>query len=119
MKNEISQNRLMRYAFSKVTVIVLFALLLSALLISVANDMYAFVKADAKVSVEIEAPTSVGDISALLAKEGVLKNPHVFSMYVRSKGRQDQLSSFLGKVELNSSMSYREILAEFTKTNNF
>lgn len=100
-----------RRGFCTVTRVVLLALLCAALLLSVVNDMYAFLKAEGEVHLTLDEPHSVRDFSRLLEDCGVLLNPHVFSLYVRAKERTALVESFSGELVLDRSMSYREILS--------
>ena len=106
-----SQKKLYRYAFSKITVILLSAMLFSGLLISVANDTYAFVKKDEQIVMTLSEGMSLSEIARQMERSGVIANPTVFTMYVRSKHKASAVESFSGDVTLNSAMSYREILA--------
>ena len=108
-----ANNKIRRYAFSCVTVITLTALLLAALLVSLANDAYAFVKPDRAVTLTVSDPLSLSELSALLARLGVVSNPTIFRLYADAKGMRSRLEEFSGELTLNSSMSYREILQAF------
>ena len=110
-----SQNKLYRYAFSVISVIILVSLLLSALVISVVNDMFAFTKKNVSLKIEISSPTSVKIISRELQKGGIINNPTIFAMYVKAKGKQEVIESFQGEITLRSDMGYRAILNEFSK----
>lgn len=109
-----SDSRTVRRVFRKVAVVSLLAFFLAALLISVANDLYAFVKPDKPVTFTLSEPCSLDALSGQLAENGIIKNPHIFSRYTTIKGKQDTLEAFRGTVSLNSSMSYREILLAFS-----
>lgn len=86
--------------------------MLGGLVIYIANDMYAFVKPDMDVTVTVSAPISDKDFSLLLQESGVIENPLVFRMYIRSKDKTQELTKLSGEIKLNSNMSYREILLE-------
>ena len=109
------ESKLRRSAFSKITVLCLLAVLVAALGISIANDLYAFVKPDEIVSFTVESPLPLGELSKELERQGVIANSAVFHLYVKRKGRQELLESFYGTVTLNASMSYREILLSFSQ----
>lgn len=109
-----SDPRTVRRVFRKVAVVSLLAFFLAALLISVANDLYAFVKPDNPVTFTLSEPCSLDSLSRQLAENGVIENPYIFSHYAAMKGKQDTLEAFRGTVSLNSSMSYREILLAFS-----
>ena len=90
--------------------IALLALLLSALTLSFVNDMYAFVKKDRDVPLQIGSALSLGEFSSLLQDRGIISNPAIFRMYVISKGKKDIVENFVGTAELNAGFSYRQIL---------
>ncbi len=102
-------------ALSCVVPLFLFSLFLCAVLLSVANDMYAFVKPDTELCLTIEKGTDAKALADALYRGGVIKNPEVFSLYVSSKGKADRLLLSSGEVTLNASMSYRELLSEILK----
>ncbi|MBE6546717.1 MAG: hypothetical protein E7668_04670 [Ruminococcaceae bacterium] len=106
--------KLYRFAFAKVLVIVLSALLCAGAVISVANDMYAFVKPTEEVTLTVEIPLSLSELAVRLEQLGVVANPSVFELYVRSKNKVTLVEAFSGQVALNTAMSYRELLAAFS-----
>lgn len=110
---ENSQNivRLIKRTLARILPVCLFSIFISAFILTVANDMYAFVKEDRDVSLYVEAPYSIDDFSMLLGKEGIVKNPYVFTLYVKSKNKVQNVEEFTGELLLNENMSYREILA--------
>lgn len=99
-------------AFGRVIPLCLFALFLAAAVISVTNDMYAFVKPDQAVTLTLSSPIDAEGLSAALGKLGVVKNPFVFEMYLRSKGKDSRVAELNGQWTLNKNMSYREIMLE-------
>lgn len=105
-------------AFGTLIPLALLALLLSALIVSIANDIYAFVKKDSETSMYLSEPCSLDELSKHLKDLGIIKNPTVFKLYVISKGKRSSLESFSGEVELNSNLSYRQILYELQNTQN-
>ena len=108
--SNIKTNKLFRYALSKISVTVLLAVLVSAILISVFNDVYAFVKPDFHCDLELSSPVTATELSVLLQENGIIENPHVFLIYASITGKTKDLSCFCGTAELNSDMSYREII---------
>ncbi|MBQ8140510.1 MAG: hypothetical protein IJ038_02305 [Clostridia bacterium] len=90
------------------------SLFLAAAIISVTNDMYAFVKPDETVNVNFPSSSSLYSRAKELERYGVINNPAVFSLYVRSKNYEERVCGFSGELSLNSSMSYREILLAFS-----
>lgn len=106
-------SKLWRFAYAYLTVIVLFALLGAALLTSVANDMYAFVKPDRAVTLTIGDPLPLPELASLLEQNGIVNNPTVFGLYADATGKRTRVEAFSGELTLSSSMSYREILLAF------
>lgn len=98
-------------AFGIILPLCLVALLLAGAVISVANDVYAFVKPDAQITVNVSAP-SVKELSSVLQDAGVIKNAFIFEIYLRRRGLEDELALLDGDLTLNSSMSYRELITE-------
>ena len=90
----------------------LVSLFLAGALLSVVNDMYAFIKPDAEITVELNKGMSAFRFAELLSENGVINNSVVFTIYLHSKNKSDEISELSGKWYLNSSMSYREILKE-------
>ncbi len=103
-----------RRIYRKVLVLFLLSALLAALCISVANDMYAFVKPDREEILTVSEPMNIQALSLLLEEKGILRNPHVFILYARSKDKTEFLENFSGTVTLNTAMSYREIVQSFS-----
>ena len=90
----------------------LLSLLLAGALLSVVNDLYAFVKLDTEITVELNAGMSAFRFAELLRENGVISNPAVFTLYLCSKNKTDEISELSGKWQLNAGMSYREIVKE-------
>ena len=102
-----------RRACALIVPLFFFALLLSAALISAANDIYAFVKPDREITLTLEPQERVYDTAKLLSENGVIKNPALFSLYARTKGAEERILGFSGEISLSTAMSYREILRSF------
>ena len=115
---DISNKKLIKNTFEIVIMITLLAALLALAVISVANDMYAFVKPDASVTLNVDEPLDLSSMSKLLQSQGIIKNPTVFSLFVRSKGKADKLEAFSGEIVLRQDMSYREIMLALSQNKN-
>ena len=113
--SQVIEKKLWRYAFARVTVLVLLSLFLAALLISVANDLYAFVKPNRPVILTVASPMSLSELSETMSQSGVIQNPTLFRLYVQSKGRVAAVEAYTGTLHVNASMSYRELLLAFTE----
>lgn len=118
-KNNIKREREhfksdVRRAMAVILPLCMLSFLICALICSLANDIYAFEKQDKEVILDIEEGTSLKDVSKLLGRKGIVNNPSIFEIYVRSKGKEKRIEVFSGELVLNSAMSYREILAAFS-----
>ncbi|MBO7310481.1 MAG: hypothetical protein J6U86_03710 [Clostridia bacterium] len=102
-------------AFGAVIPICLLAILISGIIISVANDVYAFVKPDAQIDIVIDTAYDAKAFSKLLQSKGVIKNAFVFELYLRSKSIYDISSLKDSELNLNSNMSYSRLLDEIFK----
>ena len=92
-----------------------FSLLLALGLAFCANDMYAFVKPEGAVSLDLTDERSLYETARLLEEANVIENPALFCAYVKSKDKEEALTSASGRIELERSMSYREIVRVFAK----
>ena len=101
-----------RCALVFVVPICVLSLFLAAAVISVANDIYAFVKADNEIEISVTESLDASQFAILLGKHGVVKNPFAFELYLRSKGRDNEIPYLRGEWMLNSNMSYRDIILE-------
>lgn len=120
MENNISEREIgsslfankgkLKLAFSRAISLWLISLFFACAVISVINDMYAFVKPEKAIELKIDEAQSLYDFAKVLGRENIIENPLVFSLYVRSKGKENIFENISGHFSLNSSMSYREIL---------
>ena len=108
--SSFSDKRSVKRIFGTVITMALVAVFVACFAIALANDIYAFIKPDGAVTLSVDTPCSVAELSDMLEECGVIANPHVFTLYVRSKDKTELLEAFVGNAELDRSMSYREIL---------
>ena len=101
--------------FGTVITMALVAVFIALTIISIANDMFAFIKPDGTVTLTLNNELTPNELGILLEEQGVVSNPYIFSLYVRSKLKNDTPLSFSAPVKLERSMSYREILSELSK----
>lgn len=99
-----------RNSFERVIILLLVSAMIASLIISVLNDVYAFVKDSSSVSLRVLSPLSIDELSRLLSREGIIKNPTVFKIFVSLKGKTNRLECFSGEAVLRRNMSYREII---------
>ena len=107
-----------RRAAAAVIPLIFLSFFLAALIVSAANDIYAFVKTDTVAEIHFEGDASLLSVAGLLEEEGIINNPMIFALYVRAKGAEERIVGFSGEVSLGASMSYREIIASFSKNTN-
>ena len=115
MKNNISQDInkktvSRKTAFGTMTTLGLAAIFLAAIIISVTNDMYAFVKKEKAITLNIDSPYSLEGFSRMLGDCDAINNPYVFMLYVKSKNKTPLVEGFVGELNINENMSYRDIL---------
>jgi cell division protein YceG involved in septum cleavage len=111
----LSKRKFRKRVFGTVVSLSLWAILCSALLLTVANDMYAFIKKDLSVEIQTEEILSCKDLATHLSEEGVIANPTVFSFYLKEKLPKELWMLPPLQLSLNANMSYREILGEIKK----
>ena len=107
------EKKAVRNTFERMIILTLIALFLAAALISAANDIFAFIKPDTTLSLNITESTSLYDIAKELKKANIISNPTLFSLFVRMRGKAEKLESFVGSIDLSGKMSYREIMISF------
>ena len=98
-----------RTAFGLIIPIALAALLLAGAIISITNDMYAFVKPHNEILFSVTNITNDTELSRSLREQNIIKNDIVFTLYLRHKGMSVAARALSGEWMLNSSMSYRQI----------
>ena len=85
---------------------------LSWSIITIGNDIYAFVKSDATVKVVITEDMTVKDVAQMLYENGVIKFPTVYELYIRIKNRNTNY--LVGEYEVSPSMNYKQLNNTFT-----
>ena len=115
-ENSFSNKKAVRRIFSSIFVMALTAAFFACLLISVTNDIYAFIKCDGEILLNVSSPLTVTEFARLLHDNDIISNPHIFSLYIKSKNKTEVVESFSGEALLDRSMSYREILAAIKAT---
>jgi len=90
-----------------VLLIVGIALALSAMAITVANDVFALVKQENIVTVELEYEVTSEEMAQILEENGVIEYAPVFRLFTVLKNVQGFKE---GKYELNSTMDYGQII---------
>ncbi len=99
----------------KAVVYIIFVLVISSFLalciINVGNDMYAFVKSDEIVEVEIPEFATLDQVADILYKNDIIKYPTIFKLYAVSKNSDNDFLA--GTYPVNGMMNYSTLLSEF------
>ncbi|MBR4204776.1 MAG: endolytic transglycosylase MltG, partial [Clostridia bacterium] len=99
----------------KAVVYIIFVLVVSIALsiftISVANDVFAFVKDDEAVQITIPENTTLDELSDILYQNGVIRYPRVFKLY--SVAKHDDQLYVPGDYTVSPMMNYSSLLSEF------
>lgn len=102
----------------KTVVYIAIVLFLSALsiyyVISISNDVFAFVKPHKEYTFTVEKDMTTKDIARELDRQGIIEYDWAFRMYVKYKEDDAGYSYIIGDHELDSSMNYDQILTELT-----
>ena len=90
------------------------SIFLSYVGIIIANDAFAFVKADEEITVVIPELMTTSELADILHEEGVIKYPFIFKIYC---GRNAKDVEFVaGEYVINANSSYDELFATFKKS---
>ena len=88
------------------------AVALSVFGISVANDIFAFVKSDEAIQVTIPQNATLDEVAEELAAEGVIRYPRIFKLYAIYKVHDD-MEYIGGEYTVSPMTNYSGLLAEF------
>lgn len=113
----MSKQIVYRFAFSKITVIFLSAALLGGIAVSFTNDIFAFVKPSKAINVVLAEEASLYELSVELQENGVIENALCFWLYAAFTDAE-QLAACYGSIDLNSAMSYRDIINKLKNIQN-
>lgn len=91
----------------------LIALILTTGIISVANDIFAFIKPDESIIVTIEQGGTTSAIAKTLGNNGVISHPWLFRIYSKLKHADGQYQ--YGDYTLNSNLGYDQIISALKK----
>lgn len=93
-----------------IIVILLLSCVLSYYAVTMANDMFSFVKEEKEVSVEVKKKDTVEDIALKLEEEGIVKYPKLFKLFVDISEEPDFFN--YGTYDLNTNMTYQQVTAK-------
>ena len=95
-------------------IIVVVSLLLTMGIVSVCNDVFAFIKPDETIIVSVPQGLSTKQVAKELKKSGIIEHPTVFSLYCKLKKADGKFQ--YGEYNLNSNYSYDVIISKLKKT---
>ena len=87
------------------------AVLLSVVVIIAANDVYAFVKPEGKVEIEIPEGAGIDELAEILADNRVVNYEFLFKTYAKIKNKDEGILA--GTYTISPTMNYDALLAEF------
>ncbi len=87
------------------------AIVVSLIVIFVANDVFAFVTDDSEITINVEQNTSLQSLAKQLDDAGIINYGSVFKLYVKLKGvDKDEQNVLAGSYALNPNMDYGQII---------
>ena len=103
-----------------ITVVIGISCFLAYVIIIVGNDVFAFVKSDEIVVVNIPEDATVDDIADILGKNNIIRFPSLFKIYASFSGEdgvdEDGNSIFIpGEYQISPMNNYMQLLAAFQK----
>ena len=90
------------------------SVVLSVTAIKVGNDVFAFVKEDKEITINIKKNATIHDVAKELEEKGVIKYPSIYKIYsgLRMDGKSYYTGDFIsGKHVLNSNFGYDKIIS--------
>ena len=93
------------------------SIIVSYLGITIANDVFAFVKSDKEISITVTEETSFRELSGMLEKEGAVTYPLFLRIYYSFKNRGKETPTPLepGEYRVLANLNYDEIISTFSK----
>ncbi len=103
-------------ALVKTCLYLVFVIVVSAFagfyVISIGNDIFAFVKPEEPVTITVPEDATVEDIGTILHEGGIIKYPSVFKFYAELK-HEDEGEFIAGEYEVSPQLNYDQLLSEF------
>ena len=105
-------------ALVKTCLYLVFVIIVSAFagyyVITIGNDVFAFVKPEEPVMITVPEEATVEDIAELLHEGGIISYPEVFKLYAELK--EDDGKFIAGEYEVSPQLNYDQLLSEFKYT---
>ena len=108
MNNKAKTHTAKGMRFSYYLSVVILSLFLGVYLVSVINDVFAFVKSDASTLLRVEEESSPFAVGRQLSKSGILRHGLVFGIYAR----EEKLVP--GEYTVSAQMDYEDIVEVLT-----
>lgn len=96
-------------------IILLISVACSFILITAANDVFAFVKPDEETTITVPADTTVSDLSKTLKKDGIIRHKGLFKLFLKVSHKDTNVLA--GDYLLNSNMDYSAIIRSLRNAN--
>lgn len=93
--------------------VMLVSVLLSVIIITNCNDIFAFVKSDEQYTITIESGTDLADLADQLKELGVIEHKNTFKIYIKYRGKESDAYT-PGTYTVSPSMSYDQIISAIT-----
>ncbi len=100
-------------AFIYIAAVLVSSIILSIIVITNCNDIFAFVKSDEQISITIEEGTDLPALAKQLKELGVISHKNTFKMYIKYRGK-DSDSYTAGTYTVSPSMNYDQIISAIT-----
>ncbi len=119
--NKYSTMNSISRAFIYIAAVLVSSVILSMIIITNANDIFAFVKSDEQMEIKIEEGTDLNVLAKQLKSMGVIKHKNTFKMYIKYRGKDtvkydgENSDTYIpGTYIVSPSMNYDQIIAAIT-----
>ncbi len=99
-----------------IVLVLIASVILSYFVVTIANDIFAFQKAEVKTEVVIDNYRTIDDIAQTLHDNNIITYPSVFKLYAQLK--EDDGIFLAGKYTVDTTMNYDTLLALFKHQKN-
>ena len=95
-------------------IVLIVSVYLAYFIISVANDIFAFVTDSRTVEVEISEGATDESVSKLLHEKGIIEHPKIFELYMKHHSGDEKTKYIPGTYEVNTDYNYSQIITLLT-----
>lgn len=100
------------WAIMYIVLVVVTGVFLGLGIVFVGNDVFAFVKEDVIVEVEIPEYATLNEVTDIFYDEGLIKYKLVFKMWANLRDKDQDLEFLAGTYQLSPTMNYDELRSE-------